>query len=472
MRRSINTASPFRSSIVRLARVVEPLGFGTSRALHVSSKRLMTCMPPRAIYSTPLQSSTRFVKGQSFGLRRFYATDNVKVQVVPPMGDSISEGELKGWSKNVGDPVNVDDLVATIETDKVAIEIRAKDAGVISEQFAEPNSTVKVGSPLFSIAPGPQPSAAATTPMAGAKEPAKATEAPLKEAAAAQPPPPAEAPKAAEAPKPAAEAPKPAAEALKPAAAPPKAAEAPKPAAAAQAAASVSGGERRVKASRMRLRVAERLKDSQNTYALLTTFQEADMFNLMQMREDFKDEFLKKHGVKLGFMSAFVKASAAALAANPIVNAVFDGKDVVYRDYIDISVAVATPRGLVVPVVRNCDKLSFAEIEKTIAALGARARNDEITIEEMTGGTFTISNGGVYGSMMGTPIVNPPQSAILGMHAITNRAVVVGNEIKIRPMMYLALTYDHRLIDGKDAVTFLRQIKFGVEDPRRLLLDL
>jgi len=196
------------------------------------------------------------------------------------------------------------------------------------------------------------------------------------------------------------------------------------------------------------------------------------MYNLMQMRNQFKDEFFEKHKVKLGFMSAFVKASAAALREQPVVNAVMDGKDIVYRDYVDISVAVATPRGLVVPVIRDCDRMSFADIEKTIAALGARARADQITIEEMAGGTFTISNGGVYGSMMGTPIVNPPQSAILGMHAINDRAMVVNGEIKVRPVMYLALTYDHRLIDGKEAVTFLRKIKHCVEDPRRLLLDL
>jgi len=218
--------------------------------------------------------------------------------------------------------------------------------------------------------------------------------------------------------------------------------------------------------------VAERLKDSQNTYALLTTFQECDMYNLVQMRNEYKDEFVEKHKVKLGFMSAFVKAAAAALRDQPVVNAVMDGKEIVYRDYVDISVAVATPKGLVVPVIRDCDRLSFADIEKTIAALGARARNDQITIEEMAGGTFTISNGGVYGSMMGTPIVNPPQSAILGMHAITDRATVINGEIKVRPMMYLALTYDHRLVDGKEAVTFLRKIKHCVEDPRRLLLDL
>jgi len=196
------------------------------------------------------------------------------------------------------------------------------------------------------------------------------------------------------------------------------------------------------------------------------------MTNLMQMRNELKDEFQEKHKVKLGFMSAFVRASAAALRDQPIVNAVLEENEILYRDYVDISVAVATPRGLVVPVLRDVDRMSFADIEKMIAHLGNKARNDQITMEDMAGGTFTISNGGVYGSMMGTPIINPPQSAILGMHAITDRAVVVKGEVKVRPIMYLALTYDHRLIDGKEAVTFLRKVKFGVEDPRRLLLDL
>jgi 2-oxoglutarate dehydrogenase E2 component (dihydrolipoamide succinyltransferase) len=224
--------------------------------------------------------------------------------------------------------------------------------------------------------------------------------------------------------------------------------------------------------SRMRLRIAERLKGAQDTYAMLTTFNEVDMTNLMQLRDEFKDEFAKKHNAKLGFMSAFVKASARALQEQPIVNAVIDGDEVVYRENIDISVAVATPTGLVVPVLRNCDKMSFADVEKTINDLGLRARDGKLSLDEMAGGTFTISNGGVYGSMMGTPIINPPQSAILGMHGITKRAVVVKDQIQIRPMMYLALTYDHRLIDGKDAVTFLKTIRDLVADPRRLLLEI
>jgi len=224
--------------------------------------------------------------------------------------------------------------------------------------------------------------------------------------------------------------------------------------------------------SPMRKRIALRLKASQNTSALLTTFQECDMSKVMEMRDEFKDEFLKRHGVKLGFMSTFVKASVNALKDMPVVNAVIEGDEIVYRDYYDISIAVATPTGLVTPALRDTDRMNLADIEKEIGLLGEKARTGKITLQDLAGGTFTISNGGVYGSLMGTPIVNPPQSAILGMHAINKRPVVVNDQIVIRPIMNLALTYDHRLLDGRDAVTFLRKIKFGVEDPRRFLLDL
>jgi len=231
------------------------------------------------------------------------------------------------------------------------------------------------------------------------------------------------------------------------------------------------GVEHRQRMTRMRLRIAERLKDSQNTYAMLTTFNEVDMTNAMSLRSDFQQEFSDKHGVKLGFMSIFVRAATIALQQQPIVNGVIDGQDIVYRDNIDISVAVATENGLVVPVIRGTDKMNFADIEKKISEYGKKARGEGLSLEDMTGGTFTISNGGVYGSMMGTPIINPPQSAILGMHAINNRPIAVGKEIQIRPMMYLALTYDHRLIDGKEAVTFLKKIRDLVQEPRRMLLD-
>jgi 2-oxoglutarate dehydrogenase E2 component (dihydrolipoamide succinyltransferase) len=399
----------------------------------------------------------RPVSHQRVGSFRLFATAGVKTQTVPPMGDSITEGELKNWAKGIGEHVAVDDLVAVIETDKVAVEIRAQEAGVIKERFAEEGSTVSVGSPLFAYEAGasaPEQKAAPAAPQAEAPKQAATptSEAPKAETpkAAAAPP----APKAAPAPTPST----------------PKA----EPKVVVQQQQAAPGGERRVKVTRIRDRIAQRLKDAQNTYAMLTTFQEADMFNLINMREDFKEEFQKKHGVKLGFMSAFIKASASALKELPAVNAVYDGanKEIIYRDYVDISVAVATPRGLVVPVLRDCDQMSFADVEKRLSELSNRARKDEITLEEMAGGTFTISNGGVYGSLMGTPIINPPQSAILGMHAINKRPVVVNDQVVIRPIMYLALTYDHRLIDGREAVTFLRHVKHNIEDPRRLLLDL
>jgi len=222
----------------------------------------------------------------------------------------------------------------------------------------------------------------------------------------------------------------------------------------------------------MRTRIAQRLKDAQNTCAMLTTFQEVDMGTVMDMRNEFKDEFAKKHNIKLGFMSFFIKASVAALKQQPIVNAVIMGNEIVYRDFVDISIAVATPSGLLVPVIRNCETLSFADIESALIELSNKGRDGKITPEDMAGGTFTISNGGVFGSLMGTPIINTPQSAILGMHAIINRPVVRGDAIVARPMMYLALTYDHRLLDGKESATFLKKIQAEIEDPRRLLLDL
>merc|ERR1712111_108938 len=230
--------------------------------------------------------------------------------------------------------------------------------------------------------------------------------------------------------------------------------------------------EHRVKMNRMRMKIASRLKEAQNTNAMLTTFNELDMSALMQLRKENQDAFVKRHGIKLGFMSAFVKASAYALTKQPTVNAVIDGQEILYRDYVDISVAVATPKGLVVPVLRNVGDMSYADIEKGIAALGQKAKNNELAMEDMDGGTFTISNGGVFGSLFGTPIINPPQSAILGMHGTFERPVVRNGQVVIRPMMYIALTYDHRLIDGREAVTFLRGIKKAVEDPRVMFLDL
>jgi len=224
--------------------------------------------------------------------------------------------------------------------------------------------------------------------------------------------------------------------------------------------------------NRMRLRIADRLKEAQNTNAMLTTFNEIDMSAYINMRKDFGDAFLKKHDIKLGFMSGFVKASTLALMEQPVVNAVIDGKDIVYRDFVDISVAVSTPKGLVVPVLRNCQDMDMHHVEHELGALAKKAKSNNITLEDMTGGSFTITNGGVFGSMMGTPIINPPQSAILGMHATKLRPVVVGDKIVARPIMYVALTYDHRIIDGREAVVFLKQVKETIEDPRRMVLGL
>merc|ERR1711992_491783 len=230
--------------------------------------------------------------------------------------------------------------------------------------------------------------------------------------------------------------------------------------------------EHRVKMNRMRMKIASRLKDAQNTNAMLTTFNELDMSAIMQLRKESQDAFVKKHGIKLGFMSAFVKATAYSLTQQPTVNAVIEGQEVIYRDFVDISVAVATPKGLVVPVLRNAQDMNYADIEKGIMALGEKAKKNQLAMEDMDGGTFTISNGGVFGSLFGTPIINPPQSAILGMHGTFERPVVRNGQVTIRPMMYIALTYDHRLIDGREAVTFLRTIKKAVEDPRVMFLDL
>jgi len=373
------------------------------------------------------------------------------------MGDSITEGTITSWAKKVGEMVKEDELFVTIETDKVSVDVTASGfSGVLTAQLSKAGETVKVGAPLAEFDIG-----ATGDSKADAPAPAKAE--------AAKP----EAPKAQEAPKPAAKTEAPKAEAPK-AEAPKK--EAPKPAAAAPAPKPVVPGTRnetRVKMTRMRMRIAERLLSAQSTGALLTTFNEIDMFKLMELRNNHKEAFEKTFGVKLGFMSAFVAASAKALRELPIVNASIEGDEIVYHDYIDISVAVSAPRGLVVPVLRNCETMNFADIEKGIAALAKKAKDDALTLEEMAGGTFTITNGGVFGSMMSTPMINAPQSAILGMHGIKQRPVVLENgQIVARPMMYVALTYDHRLIDGRESVTFLKSIKEKLEDPARMLLGL
>lgn len=378
----------------------------------------------------------------------------------PAFAESVSEGDVR-WEKAVGDSVAEDEVVCEIETDKTSVQVPSPAAGVIEELLVPDGGKVEGGTPLFKLRKG-----------AGAAKAAKADPSPAAEAPTAPPPPPTPAPAPAPAATPhvtpvsppAAQAKPVAAAAVKPTAAP-----------VTPAPQSSSGrGESRVKMNRMRLRIAERLKEAQNTCAMLTTFNEVDMSNIQEMRNLHKDAFLKKHNIKLGFMSAFMKAAAHGLTDQPAVNAVIDDdtKEIVYRDYVDISVAVATPKGLVVPVIRNVEAMNFADIEKAINAMGEKARKNELAVEDMDGGTFTISNGGVFGSMFGTPIINPPQSAILGMHGIFDRPVVIKGKVEVRPMMYVALTYDHRLIDGREAVTFLRKIKSIVEDPRLLLLDM
>jgi 2-oxoglutarate dehydrogenase E2 component (dihydrolipoamide succinyltransferase) len=384
----------------------------------------------------------------------------IKTVDVPTMGDSITEGTIVDLPVAPGDYVHADDVVVVLETDKVSVDVRATEPGALVEVLGEIDDVVEVGSNLYRIdtdAVPPDDSASPTTKAVSAPPPPEATPEP---AAQAPPPPP------------------PASTSAPPKPKPPPKQEAPPPPKQQDTAVPIHLGqrtERRTKMSRMRQRVAARLKDAQNTAAMLTTFQECDMGNLMEMRAEHKEEFQQKHGVKLGFMSAFVKASTAALQEIPAVNAYIDGQtnEIVYREYVDISVAVASPTGLVVPVLRNTESMTFADVERNIAQYGAKAKEGTLSLDDMAGGTFTISNGGVFGSLMGTPIINPPQSAILGMHATKMRAVVNSKgEVVARPMMYLALTYDHRLIDGREGVTFLKSIAEKIADPSRLLLDI
>ncbi|KAJ2161076.1 hypothetical protein GGF46_001747 [Coemansia sp. RSA 552] len=384
------------------------------------------------------------------GALRFYSDAKYRTIKVPHMADSITEGTLKSWAKQVGEQVEQDEEVASIETDKVDIPVNSPVAGVLRELLANEEDNVTVGQDMFRIEEGAVAEGGASKPKPAEEQPA--AEQPVAEKPAAE--------------KPVAEKPVAAPAAPKPAA--------PKPAAAPVAPVSFgvpNRSERRVKMNRMRLRISERLKQSQNTAASLTTFNEIDMTNLMQLRKKYKDDVLKVHGVKLGYMGAFVKASSHALQAVPEVNASIDGDHMVYYDYCDVSVAVATPKGLVTPVLRNTERMGIVDVEQEIANLGKKARDNKITVEDMAGGTFTISNGGVFGSLYGTPIINMPQAAILGMHAIKERPVVVDGKIEIRPMMYVALSYDHRIVDGREAVTFLVKIKEAIEDPQRLLLN-
>ncbi|GLQ07855.1 2-oxoglutarate dehydrogenase complex dihydrolipoyllysine-residue succinyltransferase [Sneathiella chinensis] len=423
---------------------------------------------------------------------------------VPVLGESVTEATVGQWFKQVGDAVAKDEPILELETDKVTLEVNATEAGRLEEIIAAEGEDVEVGALLGQIAAGAAGATSAPAP--------KAAEAPAPAAAPAAAAPAPAAPAAAPAPAVAASTGPaevlPAAqklidennldvarirgtgkdgritkgdvlEALENGGASPAA---PAPVAAAPAAAAAPTApagprseavrEERVKMTRLRKSIAARLKDAQNTAAMLTTYNEVDLTNLMALRAEYKDLFQKKHGVKLGFMSFFTKACIAALQELPAVNAEIEGDYIVYKNYYHMGVAVGTPNGLVVPVLRDADQMSFAEVEKGIADLGRKARDGKLSMADMQGGTFTISNGGVYGSLMSSPILNAPQSGVLGMHKIQERPMVVDGEIKIRPMMYLALSYDHRIIDGKEAVTFLVRVKDALEDPQRLLLDL
>ena len=412
---------------------------------------------------------------------------------VPALGESITEATIGQWLKSPGDAVALDEPIASLETDKVSVEVPSPVAGTLAEQLFKEGDTVAVGAILARVGEGAAVAASAAPAAPTAAEPAPAAETPDASAEAAMRLSPAVRRAVLEAHvdpsaikgsgkdgrltkddvlaaaknKETAPAPAGAVSESK--------ATTPSPTAPVSAGAPAPAGDRReerVKMTRMRQTIAKRLKDAQNTAALLTTFNDVDMSAVMDARGRYKDLFEKKHGIRLGFMAFFVKAVALAAKDIPAVNARIDGDEIVYHDYLDVSVAVSEPKGLVVPVVRNADAMSFAEIEKAIAAFGKKAKDGTLTAEDMKGGTFTISNGGVFGGLLSTPIINPPQSAVLGMHRIEDRPVVRDGAIVVRPMMYLALSYDHRLVDGREAVTFLVRVKEAIEDPTRLLIDL
>ncbi|WP_322894129.1 MULTISPECIES: 2-oxoglutarate dehydrogenase complex dihydrolipoyllysine-residue succinyltransferase [unclassified Yoonia] len=398
---------------------------------------------------------------------------------VPTLGESVTEATIATWFKKPGDAVAVDEMLCELETDKVTVEVPSPVAGVLSEIVAAEGDTVGVDALLAQIAEGDTAAAPKVETKAESKPDAAVTQTDAGPEDV-KPRDPEDAPSAKklmsennlsdvkgtgkdgrvmkE-------------DVLKALTAK---SDAPAPAATPRApvAASDEAREERVKMTRLRQTIAKRLKDSQNTAAMLTTYNEVDMTEVMALRDAYKDLFAKKHGVKLGFMSFFTKACIHALNEVPEVNAEIDGTDVVYKNYVHMGIAAGTPTGLVVPVIRDADQMSFAEIEKAIAAMGAKARDGKLSMAEMQGGTFTISNGGVYGSLMSSPILNPPQSGILGMHKIQDRPMAIDGQVVIRPMMYLALSYDHRIVDGKGAVTFLVRVKEALEDPRRLLMDL
>jgi 2-oxoglutarate dehydrogenase E2 component (dihydrolipoamide succinyltransferase) len=401
--------------------------------------------------------------------------------MTPALGESVTEATVARWTKKAGEAVKKDEILVELETDKVSLEVASPADGVLSAIGAAEGATVVPGTVLGVVTEGATASAAPAAAPAPKAEAPKPTPAPAPAPVAAAP-----AAAAPVSPAPARIAAETGLDLSKVAgtgkdgrvtkgdalAALEARAAAPAPAAAPSAPRALHEREERVKMTRLRQTIARRLKEAQNTAAMLTTFNEVDMSAVMALRAQYKDIFEKQHGVKLGFMSFFTKAVVAALKAIPDVNAEIDGQDLIYKNHYDIGVAVGTDKGLVVPVVRDADALNLAQIEKTIGDLGKRARNGQLGIEDMQGGTFTITNGGIYGSLMSTPILNAPQSGILGMHAIKERPMVINGKIEIRPMMYLALSYDHRVVDGQGAVTFLVKVKEAIEDPQRLLLEL
>ena len=411
---------------------------------------------------------------------------------VPALGESVTEATVAKWLRQAGEGVAADEPLVELETDKVTLEVNAPAAGTLAEITVAEGATVEVGALLGVISEGAAPAVTAAATSAAATATSAVTAAVTSAAATATP-----APDAASN-KPLSPAVRRLVEennldpvriaasgkdgrlvkadvlaAIAAGNAKASAVASPTPTASVPAPPRADDPrEERVRMSRLRQAIARRLKEAQNTAAMLTTFNEVDMGAVMALRNEYKADFEKKHGVRLGFMSFFAKAAIAALKELPAVNAEIHGDEVIYKNYYDIGVAVGTPQGLVVPVVRDADQLSFAGIEKTIGEFGLKARDGKLTLADMSGGTFTISNGGVYGSMMSTPILNPPQSGILGMHRTQMRPMAVGDKVEIRPMMYLALSYDHRIIDGREAVTFLVRVKEAIEDPRRLLLDM
>jgi 2-oxoglutarate dehydrogenase E2 component (dihydrolipoamide succinyltransferase) len=391
--------------------------------------------------------------------------------MVPTLGESVSEATVSTWFKQVGDTVQQDEMLCELETDKVSVEVPAPASGTLTEILAAEGATVAAGGKL-AVMGGASASAAAPAAAAAPAPAAASTSKDVEDSPAAK-----KAMAEAGISRNAVQGTGRDGRAMKDdvARAVAAAASNPAPAAAAPRApvsADDASREERVKMTRLRQTIAKRLKDSQNTAAMLTTYNEVDMTEVMAVRKEYKDAFEKKHGARMGFMSFFTKACCHALKEVPEVNAEIDGTDIVYKNYVHMGIAAGTPTGLVVPVIRDADAMSFAEIEKAIAEKGARARDGKLTMAEMQCGTFTISNGGVYGSLMSSPILNPPQSGILGMHKIQERPMAINGQVVIRPMMYLALSYDHRIVDGKGAVTFLVRVKEALEDPRRLLLDL